>query len=261
MGKYDPLANYLDRIPKTEKERVMRFSEIEEIIQDKLPPSARKYSPWWGNERNGSHSYNEAWLGVGWEARLPDFKNETITFIRKGVTGNSTRGIQREVNKVPAQPKRVEREEIKVHTHRSTASFGKRQEFVIMGELLRRGLDVYMTLVDDQQIDCIIRMDIGPAPHYLDIQIKARSNNAKNAALFAAMDILNPRPSYYYIFYSEQVQKTWVIPSLTLVALAHQNKAGKNKGKFSIDFCHKVKGIFEPDPQYSEFEEAFHLLI
>jgi hypothetical protein len=31
--------------------------------------------------------------------------------------------------------------------HRSTASFGKRQEYIAVAELLRRGFDVYMTLV------------------------------------------------------------------------------------------------------------------
>lgn len=43
--------------------------------------------------------------------------------------------------------------------HRSTASFGKRQEYIAVAELLRRGFDVYMTLVDDQQIDCVIRQE------------------------------------------------------------------------------------------------------
>ena len=43
--------------------------------------------------------------------------------------------------------------------HRSTASFGKRQEYIAVAELLRRGFDVYMTLVDDQQIDCVVRQE------------------------------------------------------------------------------------------------------
>lgn len=42
-------------------------------------------------------------------------------------------------------------------TFRSSASFGKRQEYIAVAELLRRGFDVYMTLVDDQQIDCAFR--------------------------------------------------------------------------------------------------------
>jgi hypothetical protein len=42
-------------------------------------------------------------------------------------------------------------------SYRSSASFGKRQEYAGVAEMLRRGFDVYMTLVDDHQIDCIIR--------------------------------------------------------------------------------------------------------
>ena len=55
---------------------------------------------------------------------------------------------------------------------RHSASFGKRQEFGAIAELLRRGYDVYITLVDDQGIDCIVRQ--GPDKFY-DVQIKARS--------------------------------------------------------------------------------------
>ena len=42
---------------------------------------------------------------------------------------------------------------------RSSVSFGKRQEYIAVAELLQRGHDVYMTLVDDQQIDYIIRQE------------------------------------------------------------------------------------------------------
>ncbi len=37
-------------------------------------------------------------------------------------------------------------------SYRDTASFGKRQEYSVIAELLKRGFDVYMTLVDDQGI-------------------------------------------------------------------------------------------------------------
>jgi hypothetical protein len=50
-----------------------------------------------------------------------------------------------------------------VLTFRDSASFGKRQEFTVTAELLRRGYDVYQTLVDDQQIDCIIRKGKQPS--------------------------------------------------------------------------------------------------
>ncbi len=39
--------------------------------------------------------------------------------------------------------------------YRDSASFGKRQEFVAIAELLRRGFDVYLTLVGGLQTDCI----------------------------------------------------------------------------------------------------------
>src|SRR6266496_4782001 len=74
---------------------------------------------------------------------------------------------------------------------RSSASFGKRQEYVAVAELLRRGFDVYMTLVDDQQIDCIIRQELNSQLRYVDIQIKARSNLCvqKDGGFFPAMHI------------------------------------------------------------------------
>ena len=82
---------------------------------------------------------------------------------------------------------------------RSSASFGKRQEFIAIAELLRRRFDVYMTLVDDQQIDCVIRLPSSP-PSYIDLQIKARSKNAQNAATFAAMEIREPRENFLFLF-------------------------------------------------------------
>ena len=53
--------------------------------------------------------------------------------------------------------------------YRSTASFGKRQEFIVIARLLQLGHDVYLTLVDDQQIDCVIRQEKDADLRYLDI--------------------------------------------------------------------------------------------
>lgn len=68
--------------------------------------------------------------------------------------------------------------------YQTSASFGKRQEYVAMAELLRRGFDVCQTLVDDQQIDCAIRREKDGELSYLDIQIKARSKLAKDSGTF-----------------------------------------------------------------------------
>jgi len=146
---------------------------------------------------------------------------------------------------------------------RSSASFGKRQEYIAVAELLRRNFDVYMTLVDDQQIDCVIRLDKGNGNlRYLDIQIKARSKDCEptNAGRFAAMEIRQPRENFYFIFYSEQANTYWVVPSLELIQEANQNKEGVNKGKYSINFCNVTSKGITPRPRFRKYENAFHLL-
>lgn len=144
--------------------------------------------------------------------------------------------------------------------YRSSASFGKRQEYIAVAELLRRDQDVYMTLVDDQQIDCIIRQEKDGQLRYLDIQVKARSNDAKIPGTFSALEIRKPREDFFFIFYSEQADTYWIVPSLELVNEANRNKEGKNKGKYRIVFVNKVKDGIRPRPRFKKYENAFHLL-
>ena len=115
-------------------------------------------------------------------------------------------------------------------SYRDTASFGKRQEYSVIAELLKRGFDVYMTLVDDQGIDCVVRLD---AARYIDVQIKARSRDAKQWSTFAAMDF-EPRPNLFFIFYTEKNEVFWTIPSQELAGLCHQNVGGKNAGRRTL---------------------------
>jgi hypothetical protein len=132
-----------------------------------------------------------------------------------------------------------------------------------MGELLRRGFDVYMTLVDDQQIDCIVRIDGPKGPSYRDVQIKARSNDCKpkQGGVFAALEIRNPRRGFFFIFYSERAQHYWIIPSLDIPKLAYRNKSGKNKGKFRLQLATlNSKGDLRPRPRFTAYEDNFDLL-
>lgn len=100
--------------------------------------------------------------------------------------------------------------------YRDTTSFGKRQEYRVVAQLLRRGFDVYMTLVDDQGIDCVLRLD---ERRYLDIQIKAGSSKAKQWNFFAAMSF-PVRPNLYFIFYTELYDSYWVMPSEDVAELS-----------------------------------------
>ncbi len=115
-------------------------------------------------------------------------------------------------------------------TFRDTASFGKRQEYSVVAELLKRGFDVYMTLVDDQGIDCVVRLD---PEHYIDVQIKARSKQAKQWGTFAAMGF-EPRPNLFFIFYTEKNDTFWVFPSNELINYCYQNAKGINAGRRTI---------------------------
>lgn len=121
---------------------------------------------------------------------------------------------------------------------RDSASFGKRQEFTAIAELLRRDFDVYLTLVDDQGIDCIIRRD---ADTYIDIQIKARSRRAKQWATFAAMQF-EPRRNLFFVFYTERglneepgTPNFWIMPSMVVASLSIRNQSGSNKGRYRLD--------------------------
>lgn len=134
-------------------------------------------------------------------------------------------------------------------TFRNSAGFGKRIEFWIAGLMLKEGIDIYMPLIDDNGIDAVIRRDDGS---FIEIQIKARSKNVVpgDAALFAAITH-ELRENYYFIFYSERMNKFWLMSSKEFIDESNQNKKGKNVGKRSIWFNGKKK-IKGKDKQFTE---------
>lgn len=147
---------------------------------------------------------------------------------------------------------------------RSSGSFGKRQEYIAVAELLRHGYDVYMTLVDDQQIGCVVRLEVDSHPVYVDVQIKARSTDAKQAGTFAALAVRGPRPNFMFVFYSEGADAYWIMPSLDLVKEATRNKEGVNAGKYSIVFTNTRKdGKPYPRPRFDMWRDnwaAFNVM-
>jgi hypothetical protein len=149
---------------------------------------------------------------------------------------------------------------------RNNASYGKRQEFKAIVKLLELGFDVYTTLVDDQGIDCVLRIN---ANRYLDIQIKARSIencNLKQRGYFAQLPITEPRDNYFFILYSEHVDSYWIIPSLEIVEMAKEGghnvcimKSGKKEGRYSVRIAGATCNPFERFEKYRN-ENGFRLL-
>lgn len=140
-------------------------------------------------------------------------------------------------------------------TFRHNAGFGKRMEFFVISKMLEQGLDVYIPLVDDFGIDAVVRKKNG---EFIELQIKARSKDVAfgDAALFAAITH-EPRENYYFVFYSQRLDKTWILSSKEFLEVASQNKTGKNEGKRSVWFNGKSKKKSTEHP-YPRFDKFLH---
>ena len=114
--------------------------------------------------------------------------------------------------------------------YKHSASFGKRIEYWIIGLMLKKGIDVYMPLVDDNGIDAIIRQPNGT---FVEIQMKARSNDVKMGCTgqFTVTSHDDRSSNYYFIFYSERMNMFWIMSFQEFI-----NEANKSKhvGKYSI---------------------------
>lgn len=117
---------------------------------------------------------------------------------------------------------------------RHTAGFGKRMEYNLIGKMLMEGLDVYVPLVDDHGVDCVIKREDGT---FIEVQIKARSREVidGDAALFAAIPH-ELTDNFYFVFYSERLDMMWILSSEEFLKECVTNKKGKNAGKHSIWF-------------------------
>ena len=96
------------------------------------------------------------------------------------------------------------------------------------------GMDVYVPLVDDHGVDCVVKKEDGT---FVEVQIKAASKNTniEYCAMFSAI-WHELTPNYYFIFYSEALDTTWLLSSEEFIRLSSQSTKGKNAGQRSIQF-------------------------
>ena len=76
MSKYDPLLQHLaksDPLMLT-----LSFDEVEQILGTPLPPSARRYPAWWGNQEG------KAWMEAGYRTEDLDLNAGTVVFRKVG---------------------------------------------------------------------------------------------------------------------------------------------------------------------------------
>lgn len=144
-------------------------------------------------------------------------------------------------------------EEKTIKTYRHLAAFGKRIEYYVIGLMLKEGLDVFLPIVDDDAIDAVIKR---PDGSFVEVQIKARSKDAKfgSAAFFSAISH-EYRRNYWFVFYSERMEKKWILSSKEFIYEAAQNKTGNNIGKNAIWFNGKnsKEETEHVRPQYEKY--------
>ena len=79
-SRYAPLALWLQNQPTDQDRQRLTFVQIEQIIGDKLPPSAHQHRSWWANDPV-RHVQSQQWLSVGWRAYV-NMSKEEVTFVR-----------------------------------------------------------------------------------------------------------------------------------------------------------------------------------
>ncbi len=137
---------------------------------------------------------------------------------------------------------------------RDTSSFGKRIEYKIISELLVQNFDVYVPLVDDHGIDCIVKSVDYVNDTYKEIQIKARSKYAdeKSNGCFT-VDKHEIRNNYYFIFYSEIVDKRWCLTSKQFIDETIPSKGKRTLGRRKIVLFTKTKSGYKLKDKFKKY--------
>jgi hypothetical protein len=87
--KYYPLHEYLRPLPQDEP-ITLTFDEIEAIIKDVLPPSARVSRAWWANSTTPQ---GRAWLDADWLVDAVDLEGAWVVFRRAGEDSTRVRRL------------------------------------------------------------------------------------------------------------------------------------------------------------------------
>ncbi|MCD4671686.1 MAG: hypothetical protein K8R77_03390 [Anaerolineaceae bacterium] len=84
MSKYDPLYDYLKRLPADVRDKTLTFAALEEILGFSLPNSAHRYREWWSNptSTDDMHVQARAWLAAGWKVETANQRDKWVRFRR-----------------------------------------------------------------------------------------------------------------------------------------------------------------------------------
>ncbi len=106
-----------------------------------------------------------------------------------------------------------------------TITLGKIFEHQIITKLLKNGFEVFLPIVDDRGVDCIIKNNKG---NFIEIQIKGRRKDSRN---IFNIKPFKPRNNYFFIFIDKD-EETFIIPSSFVNEwLGDKNKFNLTKSK------------------------------
>lgn len=80
-SRYVALAQYLQELPDSEGLALLSFDDVNKIIGDSLPTSARQHRSWWAND-SVSHVQSRQWLDAGWRVHQISITDQRVSFAR-----------------------------------------------------------------------------------------------------------------------------------------------------------------------------------
>jgi len=122
---------------------------------------------------------------------------------------------------------------------KETQRTGKQGELAVMGELVRRGFDLFLPVIDIYGIDCIMRTPTG----YKEIQIKTRE---KAKTLLFDVKNFTPRDNLFIICFDLKEPKNfWIFPSKVFMEHAyHLKKYGRRRLILGNEHSKKRRELF-----------------
>lgn len=90
---YERLRAFFTHLPSHQEQLALTYSELEEIIGQKLPKTALQDRTWWANTK--SSPQGSSWVSAGWRLESIFLVAETAVFRRKG--NNPLRSVPRYV--------------------------------------------------------------------------------------------------------------------------------------------------------------------
>ncbi len=136
-----------------------------------------------------------------------------------------------------------------------TISTGKIGEFHVFRELLRRGVNPYVPLVDIEGVDAVIKTKTG---HYLELQVKTVAT--EKSARWFQVQRLRARHGYYIVCVALTIDpiEAWIIPANVFEQHATVDKGGL----YDLNLDSTARGSDVPRAKLlAEYREAWHLLV